>query len=401
MRPQRRKDPYRKSPERSGFGSLGCVVRAGLLVVVLTGCLTAAFIFYFQWQGGDVVEGNGRFSQPRDLYLQAYLAANAAALEEPAGNGFTPAPFTVAQGETADTIAANLVQAGLLNDAELFLNYLSYHGLDAQLEAGEFIVDPQHTIPELAATLTKAVAQELELRFVEGWRLEQMADYLADNQFANIDSAQFLAITQRQVAFDLTPYPFLADSSPTTSLEGFLFPDTYRVPPDADAAYLVNLMLQTFDRRVTAAMRQGFLAQGLSIPQAVTLAAVVEREAVVATERPIIAGVFYNRLAQGIMLEADPTVQYPLGYQPASDSWWKSPLSLADLDIDSPYNTYRYAGLPPGPIANPSLSSLEAVAFPADTPFIFFVADCTAAVSGSHAFSVTYEEHLSNVQRCR
>ena len=370
-------------------------------MVVLTGCLTAALIFYFQWQGGDVVEGNGRFSQPRDLYLEAYLAANAAALAEPAGNGFTPAPFTIVQGETADTIAANLVQAGLLNDAELFLNYLSYHGLDAQLEAGEFIVDPQHTIPELAATLTKAVAQELELRFVEGWRLEQMADYLADNQFANINSAQFLAITQRQVAFDLTPYPFLADSSPTTSLEGFLFPDTYRVPPDANAAYLVNLMLQTFDRRVTAAMRQGFLAQGLSLPQAVTLAAIVEREAVVAAERPIIAGVFYNRLAQEIMLEADPTVQYPLGYQPASDSWWKSPLFLADLEIDSPYNTYRYAGLPPGPIANPSLSSLEAVAFPADTPFIFFVADCTAAVSGSHAFSVTYEEHLSNVQRCR
>ena len=245
------------------------------------------------------------------------------------------------------------------------------------------------------------MVQEVDVRFVEGWRLEQMADYLADNPVANIDANQFLAIVQRQAPFDLAPYQFLADLSPTTSLEGFLFPDTYRLPPDADAPYLVNLMLQTFDRRVTPAIRQGYVAQGLSLREAVTLAAIVEREAVVATERPIIAGVFYNRLAQGIKLEADPTVQYPLGYQSATDSWWKSPLFLVDLEMDSPYNTYRYAGLPPGPIANPSLSSLEAVAFPAETPFIFFVADCQAAVSGSHAFSVTYEEHLSNVQRCR
>lgn len=369
--------------------------------MVLTACLTAAFIFYFQWLGGEGLSGDGRSLEPRDVFLQAYLTANAEALEQPAGNGFTPAPFTIAPGESADAIAANLAEAGLLNNPELFLNYLRYHGLDAQLEAGEFIIDPQQTIPQVAAALTKAVAQEVDLRFVEGWRLEQMADYLADNPAANIDADQFLAIARRQTAFDLTPYPFLASLPPTTTLEGYLFPDTYRVPQDADAAYLVNLMLQTFDRRVTPAMRQGYQDQGLTIHEAVTLAAIVEREAVVAEERPIIAGVFYNRLAQDMRLEADPTVQYPLGYQPESDSWWKSPLFLADLELDSPYNTYRYTGLPPGPIANPSLSSLEAVAFPADTPFIFFVADCTAAVAGSHAFSVTYEEHLSNVQRCR
>jgi UPF0755 protein len=377
------------------------LVRSVLLLVVLTGCLTASFIFYFQWRGAEFGVGNGRFAEPRTLYLQAYLTANAAALEEPAGSGFTPVPFTIAPGESADTIAANLAATDLLNNTELFLNYLSYYGLDAQLEAGDFVLDPQQTIPQLATTLTRAVAQEVDLRFVEGWRLEQMADYLADNPTANIDAAQFLAIVQRQAAFDLTPYSFLADLPANSSLEGFLFPDSYRVPREADAVYLVDLMLRTFERRVTPAMRQGYQAQGLTIYQAVTLAAIVEREAVVATERPIIAGVFYNRLAQGMRLEADPTVQYPLGYQPESGSWWKSPLYLVDLENDSPYNTYRYAGLPPGPIANPSLSSLEAVAFPATTPFIFFVVDCTSSVSGSHAFSVTYEEHLANVQRCR
>ena len=400
MRKQQRKDPYQAEQTPGKTGWLSCLLRAGLLFLVLTGCLTAVFILYSQWRGNNVV-GDGRLAQPRDIYLQAYLAANARGLADPAGNGFTPAPFTVASGENADAIATKLEQAGLLNNRELFLNYLRYYGLDAQLEAGEFIIDPQQTIPEMAATLTDAVVQEQDLRFVEGWRLEQMADYLAENQFANIDAHTFLEIAQRSTAFDLTPYDFLSNLPTTASLEGFLFPDTYRVPPDADAAYLVNLMLQTFDRRVTPAMRQGYLTQGLSLREAVTLAAIVEREAVVAAERPIIAGVFYNRLAQGIKLEADPTVQYPLGYRPASDSWWKSPLFLVDLELDSPYNTYRYAGLPPGPIANPSLSSLEAVAFPAETPYIFFVADCNAAISGSHAFSITYEEHLRNVQRCR
>jgi len=376
------------------------VARSVLLLLVLTACLSAAFLFYFQWRGNDLA-ANGRSLQPRDIFLQTYLAANADALEQPAGNGFTPAPFTIAPGESADTIAVNLNAAGLLNNTELFLNYISYYGLDAQLEAGEYIVDPQQTIPQMATALTTAVVREATVRFVEGWRLEQMADYLADNPTANIDASQFLAIAQRQAAFDLAPYTFLADLPATTTLEGFLFPDTYRVPLDADAVYLVDLMLRTFDRRVTADMRQGYQTQGLTMHQAVTLAAIVEREAVVASERPVIAGVFYNRLAQGMRLEADPTVQYPLGYQPDSDSWWKSPLWLVDLELDSPYNTYRYAGLPPGPIANPSLSSLEAVAFPVSTEFIFFVADCQAAVAGSHAFSVTYEEHLANVQRCR
>jgi UPF0755 protein len=110
--------------------------------------------------------------------------------------------------------------------------------------------------------------------------------------------------------------------------------------------------------------------------------------------------VFYNRLAQGIMLQADPTVQYPLGYQADLGSWWKRPLSAADLENPSPYNTYIYEGLPPGPIANPSLSSLEGVAYPTASEYIFFIADCHGA-PGSHLFSVAYEEHLAKFEACQ
>jgi len=102
-----------------------------------------------------------------------------------------------------------------------------------------------------------------------------------------------------------------------------------------------------------------------------------------------------------MMLQADPTVQYALGYQTEADTWWKNPLTLADLKINSPYNTYLHNGLPPGPIANPGLAAMRAVADPAQTDYLFFVADCQTAVPGSHLFSVTYEEHLANVENCR
>ena len=128
--------------------------------------------------------------------------------------------------------------------------------------------------------------------------------------------------------------------------------------------------------------------------QAVTLASIVQREAVVPDERAQIASVFYNRLHSDIKLDTDPTVQYALGYNEAQSTWWTNPLSASDLQFDSLYNTYIYAGLPPGPISNPSLSALQAVAFPADTPYYFFRARCDG--SGLHDFAITFEEHLQN-----
>ena len=335
------------------------------------------------------------------IYLQTYLDARAEQLAQPAGNGNLPVSFSIAPGETADSIAANLTAAGLLNDTELFLNYVRFHGLDSGLEAGDFLLSPQMSIPELANSLTEGVLREVDVRFLEGWRLEEMANYLATVNAAQIDADSFLAIVQRQSPFDLSGYDFLASLPPEATLEGFLFPDTYRMPPDADAAYLVDKMLQNFGSRITPAMRQAYGFYGLSLREAVTLASSVEREAVVAEERPLMAGVFLNRLGQEMKLEADPTVQYALGYQSDTSQWWKNPLYLDDLAFDSPYNTYVAPGLPPGPIANPGLASLQAVAEPAQTEFIFFVVDCTAVTPGSHVFSVTYEEHLANVQRCR
>ncbi|GAB4144268.1 MAG: hypothetical protein Fur0021_00710 [Candidatus Promineifilaceae bacterium] len=405
--PRQRQDPY-AAPAGGGF--LRRLARLFLFFAGLTACLTASLLLYARWQqtryAGQVRidQGNVNLNPAEYFYLQSYLGLHAAELSRPAvaatttGAAPTVVAFTIAPGETANIIAANLATQGLLANTELFVNYVRYYGLDANLEAGVYTIDAGTTIPELAAILSNAAGQDVTLHFLEGWRSEEMAHYLAQTQPAQIDAAQFLAIVQQRVPFDLSGYDFL--SAETTSLEGYLFPDTYRLPLDADAAYLVNLMLQNFGRRVTPSMRQAYGAAGLSLAQAVSLAAIVEREAVVDAERPLVASVFLNRLAQGMKLDADPTVQYAVGQQP-DGVWWKSPLSVADLALDSPYNTYLYPGLPPGPIANPGLASLQAVAQPAQTNYLFFVAGCDPNAPGLHIFSVTYEEHLVNVANCR
>ena len=194
-------------------------------------------------------------------------------------------------------------------------------------------------------------------------------------------------------------FGFLSSLPDGASLEGYLLPDRYAITAETTAPALIDLMLARFDEQVTPAMRQAYGALGLSLRDAVTLASIIEREAVLAEEKPLMAAVFLNRLATGMPLQADPTVQYALGF--VDGTWWKSPLSAADLQVNSPYNTYLIPALPPGPISNPSLVSLLAVANPADVDYLFFVLDCAAATPGAHAFSVTYEEHLANIARCQ
>jgi UPF0755 protein len=149
-----------------------------------------------------------------------------------------------------------------------------------------------------------------------------------------------------------------------------------------------------FEAHLTSELKNGFENQGFDLCQAITLASIIQREAIVAEEMPLIASVFNNRLNSGNMLESDPTVQYALGYNPKQNTWWTNPLSLEDLQQESLYNTYLYAGLPPGPISNPGLNALQAVAFPAQTSYYYFRSACDG--SGRHTFALTFAEHLAN-----
>ncbi len=177
------------------------------------------------------------------------------------------------------------------------------------------------------------------------------------------------------------------------NLEGFIYPGTYRFRRDVPLDEFFKTVLDNFGTQLTPDLIEGFNRQGLDIYQAVILASIIQREAMTDEEMPMIASVFYNRLAAAMKLDSDPTVQYSLGYNKKQNTWWTNPLSSADLAVDSPYNTYIHAGLPPGPIANPGLAALRAVAFPAQTPYFYFRAACDN--SGRHNFSITYAEHVA------
>lgn len=381
----------------------GIIIRVTVVGLLLVGFAAASLTFYRIWLGEGLERSavNPNLSQSQRLYLEYYFSQNAHRLDQPAGSGTEPVTFVISAGEGAATIAENLRAAGLLEDTELFLNYLTYYGLDGGLVSGEYRLDPRQTIPQLTDALGVGGARALELRFLPGWRSEEMANYLRVVEPAQIDADAFLTIVQTRRDLDAGAFSFLSALPDDATLEGYLFPDAYSIEPTTDSAALVALMLANFDRQVTPALRQAFGAQGVSLRDALILASIIEREATLAEEKPLMAAVFLNRLRAGMPLQADPTVQYAVGYDTATASWWKSPLGATDLEIESPYNTYRIGGLPPGPISNPGLASLQAVAAPAAVDFLYFVLDCTADTTGRHVFSVTYEEHVSHVERCR
>jgi UPF0755 protein len=367
-----------------------------LIAIVLAIGTVSWFLARSAPGGGGVSLSLCALSSPNDLLIGLYLDTHAAELEQPAGSDDAPLAFVVESGETAAEIAARLKQEGLVSDAELFRRYVQYHGLDAGIEAGEFTLRQTMTIPGIAEALQRGQRAELVVTVQEGLRLEQVAAVVAAQ--TSISEDEFLASVTSDWRDSALAFDFLADLPPSATLEGFLFPETYRLPEDASSFDLLSRMLETFDARVTPEMRAAAADRGLNVYELITLAAVVEREAVLDDERPLIAGVYHNRLESGWFLNACPTVQYALGLGDDTREWWPV-LTLDDLELDSPYNTYRNLGLPPGPICSPGLTSIQASAYPADTDFFFFLADCTKD-DGSHLFSVTEAEHLRNYQMC-
>ena len=307
--------------------------------------------------------------------------------------------YTLKDGETAAQVAADLKQLGVIDSADQFEFVARLTGVQDQLRAGAYtlhkgsspaiVVDQMSLASDLPA---------LRVTFPEGIRIEQMAELAEKAGFGT--QQQFLDAVK-----SATPPPAIAAMEPAAGavpqyrLQGFLFPDTYILPQGSTASDLVTLMLQTFVDKFTPALEQQAKEHGLTPYQALTMASIVEREAVLDSERPIIAGVFMNRLAKGDKLGADPTTQFAVALDPANVAkygWWKTDLSESDLAINSPYNTRLNPGLPPGPITNPGLKSIEAACNPARTDYYYFVANSKKA-DGSHLFSVTLEEQDANI----
>ena len=387
-----------------------------LLVLIGTvGVVTVTIIFggrmlvsamQVQAQAGDGPTLDLSFDSPNSFFLSAYLSMHQEELNQSVSDDPTPVTFVVEPGETATGVAAKLEEEGLVVSGDVFGRFMAYHGLDVSLEAGTYRLRPNMTMHEIADALQHGGADAVTVTIPEGWRMEQVA-WLVEEQ-GMMRGDDFLAYA-RTAIYD---YPWLAGRPQGASLEGFLFPDTYELPTEATPANLVDLMLAVFDARVAPEI-EGRLPgktifdlnlsdyRPLTMYDVLTLASIVEREAVLDEERPIIASVYFNRLdpayveETALRLTSDPTIQYAKGLDPDTGNWWNPMLPGEGQTIDSPYNTFRVQGLPPGPICSPGLASILAVLNPADTDYLYF----HAIGDGSHVFASTLEEHMSNQEQ--
>lgn len=310
-------------------------------------------------------------------------------LTNPTDPGGVMQSFNIQPGESATVITDKLRKKGLISNADAFLTYLSYAGLDVSIQAGEYDLSPAMSPMQIAQVLQDATPNHVTFVIIPGWRIEEIARALPTSGL-EITPEDFLAASK----IHPPGYSFTSELPVKSSLEGFLFPDRYVLPRKISVDDFYLTILDKFEEQVNPEIRQGFKRHKLTLLETIIMASMVQREAILEEEMPMIASVFYNRLASNMKLDSDPTVQYALGYNSKKKTWWTNPLSLEDLQINSPYNTYLYKGLPPGPIANPGISAIRAVAFPAESSYYYFRAACDG--SGSHLFAKTFEEHLNN-----
>lgn len=293
-----------------------------------------------------------------------------------------PAQVAIPAGATAREVAELLEARGIIRNALAFRIYASWQKVDGELKPGVYLFQPGESLSEILHQLVAGRVMEVEFTVPEGYTLKQIAHLLEAKGL--VSQEEFW-----QAAAKPYPYAFL-DGVPRQPnyLEGFLFPDTYRVPVGTPAEIIIRRMLDRFQEVYNEVSRQRAPGLELSTLEIVTLASLVEKEAKLDAERPLIAGVFLNRLRRGMRLESCATVEYLL---PSP----KPVLSYEDLEIDSPYNTYKVSGLPPGPIASPGKPSLLAALNPEPTDYLYFV----ARPDGSHEFSRTLEEHNAAARR--
>jgi UPF0755 protein len=297
--------------------------------------------------------------------------------------------FTVKPGVSGNEIGGQLADAGLvksLNSWKLWTKYKQATDSAGGFKAGTYQLSPEESLTEIASKIWDGKIMQIDFTIPEGWSTRQMGKYFESRGY--FSAAEF-AEAVKNIPYD--KYPWLPQGIPI--LEGFLYPDTYKISSDLtnDPQAIVDTMLTRFEK--TALPVYEAAKPDMSLLDWVTLSSIVEKEAVIGTERPLIAGVFTARLAQGIKLESDPTVEYGLGIRQTADQ----PLTYAQVETPSPYNTYMNTGLTPTPIAAPSLASLKATLNPDNTDYLFFV----ARYDGTHVFSKTLSEHEAATREIR
>lgn len=297
--------------------------------------------------------------------------------------------FEVMAGENAYALGIRLEESGIVFSRYTFLWYLFHAQKTHQIVAGTYMLSGSLTVPEIAALITagKTVSRDIKVTFPEGWTMDSMAERLTAN---SLPGADFLQLAEHPLTEWRTRYGFLSALPVNATLEGYLFPDTYQFAPEATGKDIVIALLQNFNKKFESLVKMQGAAGGIfdakRYHDIVTLASIIEEEGRTQEERDMISDVFWKRLKIGQPLQSDATVNYIHGttrLQP----------TLVDTAVDSPYNTYKNAGLPPGPISNPSLGSLRAAFFPRSNPYYYFLVDIN---TGETVYAQTFDEHIRN-----
>ncbi len=296
-----------------------------------------------------------------------------------------PKIITIENGDNALVVGEKLTRGGVISGKYYFVAYLWFADKLHSLVAGAYEFSRGMQIPEAAQIVSggQVVPVRVKITFPEGWTMKDMSQRLSANGFAG---DEFLKIAQNPSQLLKSEYPFLKELPVGATLEGYLFPDTYYFAKDATSQEIIEKMLDTFSSKVVTVTSKDLEMQKKSLFDIIIMASIVEGEVTNENDRKIVAGLFWNRLENGMPLQSDATLEYALGTN-------KVQHSIAETKINSPYNTYQQRGLPPGPVSNPGLSSILATISHSQSEFVYFLSD---PKTGKTVFSKTFEEHVAN-----
>jgi UPF0755 protein len=313
-----------------------------------------------------------RFGAPRRL-AGAALACSLAVVMACGSSNSASVRVTVPPGANFGTAVDSLVRAGVISSPRLFRFYASARGRDRELKAGTYVFEPGSSWNDIMDALTRGKGVVQTVTIPEGFALSSITPLLA-KALAVPPESIMAAVTDSALRRRL--------DVPTPTLEGYLFPDTYTFTEGTSPGEAVRMLVARFERVWKPEWNARLQQLAMSRHDVITLASIIEKEARLAEERPVISAVYHNRLRIGMLLQADPTVQYALGKH-------VDRVLYKDLEVDSRYNTYKHTGLPPGPIASPGAASIEAALYPASVPYLYFVAH----PDGHHEFRETFSGH--------
>lgn len=313
------------------------------------------------------------------------------------GQGITK-PFSITEGEGVHQVSRDLKEAGLIDNSFVFETYVWFINGGSKILAGDHLLYDKWSIKRIARALISGSSLENEttIKIIEGWNLRDIADYLKKQKICTAEEFYNL-VGWPTINYDVNNkyprpqdfsngHPILADKPKNYGFEGFLFPDTYRIYKDAKIEAIVEKMINNFERKINKEILDAVHSSGRNLYDVITLASIIEKEEKNLEDKKIVAGIYYNRLRIGMALQADPTVNYITGKQSGGPS-------SEELEIKNPYNTYRYKGLPPGPICNPGLDSIMAAIYPTKSNYLYFY----NAPDGKLFPAKTLEEHNRNI----